>query len=212
MMNIVLVGVGGQGIILAAKVLAVAAASRGQSVRTSEAPAVTKRGESVSMFVRIAEEGDEIFTSAITPGTADLIISFEPGEAARALPYLASDGAIITATTPVVPVTAAFDVRSYDVEEIVKGMQLALYNRRVRNISHGHGHGDQVKLIQVNDMAVTDMLGGNRKVLNAVMLAAAAKAGCLALGSEELCRAVEACVKPDYAKMNIQAIRLVMGA
>ena len=205
MMNIVLVGVGGQGIILGAKVLAVAAASRGYSVRTSEAPDVTKRGESVSMHVRIADEG-------VPRGMADLIISFEPGEAARALPLLASDGAIITATTPVVPVTAAYDVKSYDVEEIIKGIQLALYNRRVRNISHALGHVDQVKLIQVNDLAVTDMLGENRKVLNAVMLAAATKAGCLSVTAEELCHAVEACVKPDYAKMNIQAIKLVMGA
>ena len=96
MMNIVLV-----------EVLAVAAASRGYSVRTSEAPDVTKRGESVSMHVRIADEGEEIFTPIVPRGMADLIISFEPGEAARALPLLASDGAIITATTPVVPVTAA---------------------------------------------------------------------------------------------------------
>ncbi len=212
MMNIVLVGVGGQGIILGAKVLAVAAASRGYSVRTSEAPDVTKRGESVSMHVRIADEGEEIFTPIVPRGMADLIISFEPGEAARALPLLASDGAIITATTPVVPVTAAYDVKSYDVEEIIKGIQLALYNRRVRNISHALGHVDQVKLIQVNDLAVTDMLGENRKVLNAVMLAAATKAGCLSVTAEELCHAVEACVKPDYAKMNIQAIKLVMGA
>lgn len=212
MMNIVLAGVGGQGIVLAAKVLAVAAASRGWNVRTSEAPGVTKRGESVSMHVRIADEDEPIFTPVITRGTADLVVSLEPGEAARALPLLAPDGAMITATTPVVPVTAAYDVRSYDVEEIIKGIQLALYNRRVRNISHAHGHVDQVKLIQVNDMAVTDMLGENRKVLNSVMLAAAAKAGCLAITADELCRAVEACVKPDYAKMNIQAIRLVMGA
>ena len=97
-------------------------------------------------------------------------------------------------------------------EEIIKGIQLALYNRRVRNISHALGHVDQVKLIQVNDLAVTDMLGENRKVLNAVMLAAATKAGCLSVTAEELCHAVEACVKPDYAKMNIQAIKLVMGA
>lgn len=212
MMNIVLVGVGGQGIILGAKVLAVAAASRGHNVRTSEAPDVTKRGESVAMHVRIADQDERIFTPTISRGCADLIISFEPGEAARALPLLASDGAIITATTPIVPATAAFDVKSYDVEEIIKGIQLALYNRRVRNISHALGHVDQVKLIQVNDLAVTDMLGENRKVLNSVMLAAAAKAGCLSITADELCRAVEACVKPDYAQMNIQAIRLVMGA
>lgn len=212
MLDIVLAGVSGQGIVLAAKVLAVAAASRGWEACISETVETPQRGQAVSSHVRIADDDEAIYAPLATCGTADLVIAFEPGEAARALPLLAPDGAIITATTPIPPASATLNADPYDVEEIIKGIQLSLYNRRVRNISHARGHMDKVKFIQVNDKAVTDALGGNRKVLNSVMLAAAAKAGCLSIATDELIRAVKACVKPEYAQMNVQAIELVMGS
>ena len=107
MLNIMLTGVGGQGTVLAAKVLAQAALSKGWQVRTAETIGMAQRGGSVISHVRMGSDGEEVYSPLLTKGTADLIIAFEPGEAARVVPYLAPDGVLVTARTPIQPVTAA---------------------------------------------------------------------------------------------------------
>ena len=86
MIDILLAGVGGQGTVLAAKVLAQAAQSRGWQVRTAETIGMAQRGGNVTSHVRMGSGGEEVFSPLITPGTADMVIALEPGEAARALP------------------------------------------------------------------------------------------------------------------------------
>lgn len=212
MINVILAGVGGQGTVLAAKILAVAAASRGWRVRTAETIGMAQRGGSVVSHVRIADKGEEIYSPLVTKGTANLIIAFEPGEAARVLGYLSRTGVVVTATTPIEPVSASLSIGKYDVDEIIENIRLALYNAMVRNISGSSGRkAEQAKLIPVDDKEIIDNLGGNRKILNSVMLAEAVKTGRLPISPEELCRAVAACVKPDYVDMNVQAIDLVFA-
>lgn len=212
MINIVLAGVGGKGSMLAAKVLTVAAASRGWNVRMCETLGLAQRGGSVMSHVRIADRGEEILSPVVTRGTANLIIGFEPGEAARALPYLMRTGSIITATTPVEPTTAAMSIGTYNVNDILQNIKLALYNATVRNLkTRGGSSAVQARLIPVDDMAITDMLDGNRKSLSSILLAAAVKANCLPFSADELCRAVEACVKADFLEMNITAIETVLS-
>ena len=113
----ILAGVGGQGTVLAAKILAVAAASRGWNVRTTETIGMAQRGGSVMSHVRMGNNGEDIHSPMVTKGTANLIVAFEPGEAARALPYLARSGTIVMATTPIEPVSATLNVSGYDVSE-----------------------------------------------------------------------------------------------
>ena len=212
MIDVVIAGVGGQGTVLSAKVLAVAAASRGWNVRTAETIGMAQRGGSVVSHVRMANDGEEIHSPMVAKGTADLIIAFEPGEAARSLPYLSRTGTIVMATTPIEPVSATLSVAAYSVQEMVDGIQLALYNAMIRNLSHDNGEGpNQARLFTVNDMALTNALGGNRKVLNSVMLAEAALTGSLPFTEEELCQATAACVKPQYIEMNIEAIHTAMA-
>lgn len=212
MINIILAGVGGQGTMLTAKVLSVAAATRGWDVRASETIGVRQRGGSVVSHIRMADKNEEIHSPLITKGTADLIIGFEPGEAARALPYLARTGAIVMATTPIESVSAALSIGSYNVAEIIEGIQLALYNAMVKNISGSDGFSPkQGRLIPVDDSALTDILGENRKVLNSILLAQAVKSQCIPFTDEELRNAIAACVKPDFVEMNFEAIDLVMG-
>ena len=100
--NIVLCGVGGQGIVLAAKLLAAAAMENGLNVMSAETIGMAQRGGSVFSFVKI---GDAVDTPMMGNGTADLIIGFEPGEAVRVLPYLKAGGTVITSDRPVIPVT-----------------------------------------------------------------------------------------------------------
>ncbi|MEE0705656.1 MAG: 2-oxoacid:acceptor oxidoreductase family protein, partial [Adlercreutzia sp.] len=126
MINVLLAGVGGQGTVLAAKVLAQAALARGWQVRTAETIGMAQRGGNVTSHVRMGSEGEEVFSSLITPGTADMVIALEPGEAARALPYLAPGGVLVTATTAIQPVTAALASQPYRAGDVVAALENAL--------------------------------------------------------------------------------------
>ena len=89
MINCILCGVGGQGTVLASKLMAQSAISQGAFVRTARAIGMAQRGGCVVSHVRIEPEGP----SPMVPlGQADLIIGFEPAEAVRALPYLKPEG------------------------------------------------------------------------------------------------------------------------
>lgn len=126
MINVLLAGVGGQGTVLAAKVLAQAAQSKGWQVRTAETIGMAQRGGNVTSHVRMGSEGEEVFSSLITPGTADMVIALEPGEAARALPYLAPGGVLVTATTAIQPVTAALASVPYRAGDVVAALANSL--------------------------------------------------------------------------------------
>ncbi|MEC4175089.1 2-oxoacid:acceptor oxidoreductase family protein [Adlercreutzia sp. R7] len=126
MINVLLAGVGGQGTVLAAKVLAQAAQSKGWQVRTAETIGMAQRGGNVTSHVRMGSSGEEVFSSLITPGTADLVIALEPGEAARALPYLAPGGVLVTATTAIQPVTAALASQPYRAGDVVAALANSL--------------------------------------------------------------------------------------
>lgn len=209
MINVIIAGVGGQGTVLAAKMLAVAAASKGWNARTAETIGMAQRGGSVISHVRIGNNGEDIHAPLVTKGTANLIIAFEPGEAARVISYLTRSGTIVMATTPIEPVSATISVADYDVDEIVENIQLTLYNAMVRNIAQEKSN--QARLFTVDDKALLEALGGNRKVLNSVMLAEAVRAGALPFTGEELSAAISACVKPKYVDMNVAAVQAVLA-
>lgn len=100
MMNCLLAGVGGQGTVLASRLLAQAALEMGESARTAETIGMAQRGGCVVSHVRI---GGERTGPLIPRGLADVLIGFEPGEAARCLAYLRPDGLLISAVRPVQP-------------------------------------------------------------------------------------------------------------
>ena len=87
--TVLLCGVGGQGTILAADLLAHAALAAGTSVKVSEIHGMAQRGGAVTTVVRF---GDEVPSMVCDPGTADCVVSFETTEALRNLPFLAEDG------------------------------------------------------------------------------------------------------------------------
>ena len=104
MRNAVLTGIGGQGTVLAAKVLAQAAQSRGWQVRTAETIGMAQRGGAVTTVVRF---GDEVSSMVCDPGTADCVVSFETTEALRNLSFLAEDGYLLVADEAIKPLPVA---------------------------------------------------------------------------------------------------------
>ena len=112
-LRIYIVGVGGQGNVLASKMIGEAALSMGVPVLMSETHGMAQRGGNVTSHVRMGSNGEAVYSPLITPGTADMVIALEPGEAARALPYLAPGGVLVTATTAIQPVTAALASQPY---------------------------------------------------------------------------------------------------
>ncbi|WP_270296509.1 indolepyruvate oxidoreductase subunit beta [Eggerthella sinensis] len=198
MRNVMLAGVGGQGTVLAAKVLAQAAQDKGWQVRTAETIGMAQRGGNVVSHVRMGDEGEEVFAPLLAQGTADLIIAFEPAEAARVLPFLAPDGLLVTATTAIQPVTAALSDRPYRADDVVARIEQAI-------------EGSEQRFIAVDDAQLTDAVG-SRKVLNSVLLASALKEGRIALDLDDLRRAIEECVKPRFVALNVAAIDAVEKA
>lgn len=196
MLNVMLTGVGGQGTVLAAKILAQAAQAKGWQVRTAETIGMAQRGGNVVSHVRMGNKGEEVLAPLIAKGSADLVIAFEPAEAARVLSFLADDGIVVTATTPIQPITAALSGESYRAGDIVSCLKKSLSSESVS------------RLYAVDDGAVLDQLG-NRKALNTVLLASALATGHLPLSLADLREAVNVCVKPQFVEMNMKAIDLV---
>lgn len=98
--NIMIVGVGGQGSLLASKLLGHLLLSQGYDVKVSEVHGMSQRGGSVVTYVRY---GDHVYSPVIDRGEADFIVSFELLEAARWLPFLKKDGQIVTNTQQIDP-------------------------------------------------------------------------------------------------------------
>lgn len=196
MLNVMLTGVGGQGTVLAAKVLAQAAQEKGWPVRTAETIGMAQRGGSVVSHVRMGDKGEEVYSPVIAKSSADVIIAFEPAEAARVLPYLADDGIMVCATTAVQPVTAALSLDPYRGARIIERLYGSF------NIESG-------QLIVVPDEAILKKVG-NRKALNTVLLASAIDTGRLPLSVDDLRSAVKICVKPAFVDLNLKAIDITV--
>lgn len=96
--NIIIAGVGGQGILTIASIIDLAAMSLNLHVKQAEVHGMSQRGGAVESHLRISSE--EIYSDLIPLGKADLILSLEPMESLRYLPFLTSEGVIVTATEP----------------------------------------------------------------------------------------------------------------
>lgn len=198
MLNVMLTGVGGQGTVLAAKVLAQAAQDKGWHVRTAETIGMAQRGGSVVSNVRMGNNGEQVHEPLVPLGSADLIVAFEPAEGARILPHLSPNGILVTATTAIQPVTASLSTTPYNGARIMR--QLADVFSQTPE-----------RLVVVPDAALLKRLG-TRKALNTVLLASAISTGALPLGIWDLRSAIRACVKPEFVKLNLKAIDITVGS
>ena len=109
--DILIAGVGGQGVVLASRLLALAAIKAGFHVSTAETIGMSQREGSVSSHVRI---GDEIFGSLIPVGQADLLLGLEPAETLRNLPFLRNGGKVLVNTHAIPPASKPPGSPEYD--------------------------------------------------------------------------------------------------
>jgi indolepyruvate ferredoxin oxidoreductase, beta subunit len=109
-LNVVIVGVGGQGTLLASKILARLAIEEGMGVKVSEVHGMAQRGGSVITHVRI---GEQVHAPLVASGSADYLLAFEPLEAARAVTYLKPDGLMIVNSQKISPITVLSGAVAY---------------------------------------------------------------------------------------------------
>ena len=186
--NVILAGVGGQGAVLASKLLARAAMERGLPVKTAETIGMAQRGGSVFSHVRM---GEGAHSPLIGRGRADAIVAFEPAEAARQLPFLRPDGMVVTSGLPVVPVSAATGGPAYDLPAIMSYLR-----ERVGE-----------KNLAVVDASAAAGALGTAKALNVVLLGAAARAGALGpITVDDLAIAVRALVSSRFLDLDLTAL------
>ena len=115
--SVLIVGVGGQGTLLASRLLGNAMVAAGHDVKVSEVHGMSQRGGDVQSNLRISS--DEIASDLIPRGAADLIISLEPMEALRYLPYLKKDGWLVTNSQPFINIPNYPEMRKVN-EELEK--------------------------------------------------------------------------------------------
>ena len=108
--NVMIVGVGGQGTLLASKLLGRLLLKKGYDVKVSEVHGMSQRGGSVVTYVRY---GEKVYSPVIEKGEADIIISFEQLESARWLPYLKKGGTIVTNTQEINPMPVIIGAAEY---------------------------------------------------------------------------------------------------
>lgn len=195
MLNIMITGVGGQGTVLAAKVLAQAAETRNWRVRTAETIGMAQRGGSVVSHVRLANQDEpHIDAPLIAHGEADLIIAFEPAEAVRCLGYLRPGGALVSATSSVQPVTAALSRDAYRSKPFLEYLRQTVPN-----------------CLLVDDTALIKQIG-SPKALNVALLASAVAISDLGLTVEELRAAMHASMRSQFVALNDRAIDVAVAA
>ncbi|MBP5311482.1 MAG: indolepyruvate oxidoreductase subunit beta [Clostridia bacterium] len=117
--NILIVGVGGQGTLLASKFLGMAAKMAGRDVKVSEVHGMSQRGGSVITCVKI---GEKVYSPVIDLGEADVMLSFEQLEAARWIGYLKKGGKVITSTQKIEPMSVVLGQAVYP-DNVIGGLE-----------------------------------------------------------------------------------------
>ena len=186
--NVMIVGVGGQGSLLASKLLGRLLLSEGLDVKVSEVHGMSQRGGSVVTYVRY---GEHVYSPVIDEEGADFIVSFELMEAARWLPYLKKDGVIVTNTQQIDPMPVITGNATYP-EDLVKKMKET--GARV----------DALNCLELAEKA------GSAKAVNLVLMGRLSHY--FDLEDEKWQKAIEESVPPRFLEMNRKAFELGRNA
>lgn len=179
--DILICGVGGQGTVLASKLLASAFMEQGEEVHSAETIGMAQRGGSVTSHVRIGKS----FSPLIPFRKADLILAFEPAEAVRNLNYLKPDGLVIVNRVPVKPATDSLQNSGYEAKPMID------YLKKTCDC-----------IVVDGEKVITQF--GSAKFLNLAILGTAEKYDCLGLKKEDLLCAIERVVHARYVNVNKQ--------
>lgn len=180
--SIMLVGVGGQGTILASKLLTIGLMEAGYDVKMSEIHGMSQRGGSVSSQVRYSK--DQVYSPVIEIGGADMIVSFEKVEALRYLKYLKEGGTIVANNYKMESVATITGKAEYKVEEV---------DKKLKELN--------AKVINAADKA-TEL--GNAKVMNIILLGTVIKG--MHLEDIDWEQIIRDNVKEKFVDINIRAL------
>ena len=186
-MNIMVVGVGGQGTLLTSRIIGKTALAKGYDVKLSEVHGMAQRGGSVVTFVRF---GEKVFEPVVEEGEVDVLISFERLEAQRYAHFLKPGGVMIVNDTRIDPMTVVIGAASYP-EGIIESLK------------------EKHTVYTVDGGKVARELG-NSKVLNSVVLGLAARY--IGFDMEEWLSVVAATVPQKTVEINTAAFKAGYGA
>ena len=182
--NILLTGVGGQGTILAAKMLTIGLMESGYDVKMSEIHGMSQRGGSVVTYVRF---GEKVYAPIIDKGEADFIVSFEKLEAARWLEYLKPGGQLITNLQETDPMPVITGAMKYP-EHLIEKMEAL-----------------GIRIDAIDALALAEE-AGTSKAVNLVLMGRLSKY--FDISEEAWMAAIEACVPAKFLELNKKAFAL----
>jgi len=185
--NIIIVGTGGQGVILASEILCDVALECGFDTKKSEIHGMAQRGGVVSSHVRY---GKVVASPIITKGTADILLSFEIAEATRWIPFIHENGRVVTSTQRIIPPIVSTGIASYPdhAEEMLK--------------THSKNPVIVDALLMASDL-------GNPRLVNTILLAIISNM--LDLPEEAWKKVVSNRVPPKFRELNMEAFALGRG-
>ncbi|MCI9448230.1 MAG: indolepyruvate oxidoreductase subunit beta [Lachnospiraceae bacterium] len=178
--DILVCGVGGQGTVLASKLIASAAMNLGYTVHSAETIGMAQRGGCVTSHIRI---GAKAYSPLIPHGSADIILAFEPAEAVRNLAYLKKGGLVIVNNVPVKPVTESLNDTGYDGQDMLTYLQ------------------SKCECIIVDAKKLCGDFGSTR-YFNVAILGVAAGSGRLGLDGQTILAEIETRVPAKFAETN----------
>ena len=188
--NIMITGVGGQGSLLASRILGDVALSSGYDVKVSEVHGMAQRGGSVVTYVRCSKTGP-VASPVICKGEADYLLSFEQLEAARWLSFLKIGGKLVTSVQKILPMP------------VITGV--AKYPDNVLDTIKEKG----ISMTAVDALSLAKE-AGNEKAANVVLIGVLAKQ--MTFEKEAFINAIEKCVPPKFKELNLKAFELGYGA
>ena len=182
--NVMIVGVGGQGSLLASKLLGHLLLTEGFDVKVSEVHGMSQRGGSVVTYVRF---GEKVYSPIIDKGEADFIVSFEKLEAARYVEYLKEGGRIVVNTQEIDPMPVIIGAASYPENLIDKICALGID-------------------VDAMDCLSLAQEAGSAKAVNLVLMGRLSRY--FDIPEEKWMKALEECVPPTFVEMNKKAFAL----
>ncbi len=181
-MNIMVVGVGGQGTLLTSRIIGKTALGTGLDVKLSEVHGMAQRGGSVVTFVRF---GEKVYEPVVEEGNVDVLIAFERLEALRYAHFLKKDGVLVVNDCKILPMTVVTGQKEYPVE-IIKKLKA------------------EHSVYSIDGAEVAKRLG-NPKVLNTVVLGLAARI--IGFTEKQWLDTLQATVPPKTIDLNVLAFK-----
>lgn len=184
MLNCMIVGVGGQGTVLAARLIGAAALQNGFDVRGSETIGMAQRGGTVISHVRI---GSDIHSPLIPSGKVDVMIAFEPGEAIRALSFLNKNSVLVVSDKLIHSTAGIPDGKSYQQEPVLNYLK---------------EHVENLYLVQTNKFFEQC----EPRSLNVALIGVALESDVFPFQASDIEQALYSRLKPQYIEKNFEAL------